>query len=107
MYIHIFFRAERCWSGKRIKKKNWGIRECSMPRKSFCMPQVCQPWPKGCSKGKAVTSLYRMEEHKGKRKKENRDKGKRESEKREDDLTYRLSQNKGNYQPMQHNIPEE
>jgi hypothetical protein len=22
-------------------------------------------------------------------------------------LTYRLSQNKGNYQPMQHNIPEE
>lgn len=21
MYIHIFFRAERCWSGKRIKKK--------------------------------------------------------------------------------------
>ena len=37
---------------EKQKKKNWGSRECSMPRKSFCMPQVCQPWPKGCSDGK-------------------------------------------------------
>jgi len=51
MCISIYSSQQRDTAQAR-ETKIWDSSECSMPRKSFCMAQVRQPWPKGCSEGK-------------------------------------------------------
>jgi len=105
VYIDIFVTTERCWSGKR-NKINWESSECSMPRKSFCMPEVHQPWPKGWYEGKRSLPITGRGNTKEKWKmkikgKEKVKKGKRIWPTGCPDMKV------NNYQSMQCNIPEE